>query len=208
MLNVYLKRAIFFLSRSDGEGQVIKRLVHGVSWSFISSVIIRAIAFITAIVNSHILGKNSYGELGIILNTLVLFGILSSGYGATCSKYIAELKNNSPIKAQKIFTLSTVLSVFITLLCATILFFSASLIANNVLNAPNLITPLKIASIALVAQSIIGISDGVLYGLQAFKIRSNINTVQAFIWLPATVILSKLFSLNGALVAYTFSYII
>lgn len=203
-----VKRAVNFLKKPDGEKQVAKRLLHGISWTLLSSVLIRATTFITALVNSHILGKHGYGELGLILNTLILFGILSSGYGATCSKYIAELKDSNPNRAGKIFTLSTILTISITIFGTAILYFGADQIANNTLNASHLASPLRIACIALVAQAIIGVSEGVLLGLQAFKLRSNIGVIQAFIWLPTTAFLSNQWQLNGALIAYVISYVI
>lgn len=204
----YFKKVITFLKKTDGEKRIDKRLIHGVSWNFISSVFVRSITFIIALVHSHILGKEGYGELGIILNTLILFSILSTGYGATCSKYISELKDISPERANRIITLSTILTISFTVFGAVLLFLNSGQIASKTLNTPNLTLSLKIASFVLISQSIIGVCDGVLYGLQVFKIRGNLSIIQPLIWLPTTAYCSSKWQLNGALMAYVISFTI
>ena len=50
------------------------RLAKGAFWSFAGSVVARGLSFVASIYVARIIGKNSFGELGIVQNTLGMLG--------------------------------------------------------------------------------------------------------------------------------------
>jgi O-antigen/teichoic acid export membrane protein len=196
-----------FLGQPDGHQNLSKRILHGVSWSLLNTVLTRGLTFSVALLQSHMLGKQGYGELGVVLSTLILFGLLSTGYGATCSKFIAELRNANPIRAGRIFALSSMLILLASSISSILLYSCSELVAQKFLNAPHLSPILRLASIVLVVQAAIGICDGVLSGLQSFKMKNLAALVQVATWLPLTAYMTKYWHLEGAMIAYTISYL-
>ncbi|MBD1889373.1 oligosaccharide flippase family protein [Coleofasciculus sp. FACHB-SPT9] len=204
----YISRTVRFLKLPDGDKNLSKRVLHGISWAVVSTVISRSLTFGIALIQSNLLGKQGYGELGMVLSTLLLFGVLSSGYGATCSKFISELRLTYPVRAARIFALSTTWVVILTIITSSALIIFSDFIANNILNEPRLAPLLKLAAIALGIQSLIGVCNGVLYGLQAFKILNLATLSQVIVWFPATAMLTYQWGLLGAMFAYVISYIL
>ena len=207
-LHKFISKIFNFLKQPDGNEEIGKRLLHGISWGSLGLIVTRCITFAIALIQAHLLGKQGYGELAIVLNTLVLFGILSSGYGATCSKYIAEFKSENPIRAGRIFALSITLVFALSLTTAIMLASSSEMIAKYALNSAKLAPLIPPASIIILLQSMCGVFDGVLLGLQAFKKRNIPVLAQVFVWLPATILFTESSGVIGSLMAYALSYII
>lgn len=51
----------------------LKGLVKGVFWSLFGSVLSKALVFLSWILVARILGRESYGEYGLIRNTVLMF---------------------------------------------------------------------------------------------------------------------------------------
>ena len=69
------------------------RLARGAFWSLAGSFISRGLGLLAAILVGRMLGKDDYGALGIIQNTIGMFGTLAGfGMGFTANKHVAEFK--------------------------------------------------------------------------------------------------------------------
>src|SRR5437879_2227347 len=67
------------------------RLARGTFWSLAGSLISRGLGLLSAILVGRILGKEEFGELGIIQSTIGMFGTLAGfGMGLTANKHVAE----------------------------------------------------------------------------------------------------------------------
>ena len=183
------------------------RLLLGVSWQVIMTVFGRILTFSISIIQARLLGKSCYGELGMALSTLTLFGLFSSASaGATCTKFIAELRVVNKPRAERICGLSFVVMAVFAIISGAVCFVGAPYVASGILKTPQLSNLLRLSAAALISQSVAGVFSGVLYGLQAFKVESIARTFQAAIWLPLTAILTIEFGLMGAMSAYVLSY--
>jgi len=84
------------------------RLAKGALWSLAGSLISRGLGLVSAILVGRMLGKQEYGELGIIQNTIGMFGTLAGfGMGLTANKYVAEFKRPEPARAGRIIALAS-----------------------------------------------------------------------------------------------------
>jgi O-antigen/teichoic acid export membrane protein len=197
------------LGRPSAGASANSRLVHGVSWQVITSVISRLLTFSIAIIQARLLGKAGYGQLGMVLSTLTLFGLFSSASaGATCTKFIAELRSLDKPRAERICGLSLLVMAVFAVASGAVCLIGAPYVAAGALKAPQLASLIRLSAAALIAQSVGGTFSGVLLGLQAFRAESLARTVQIVIWLPFTVILTSRFGLIGAMYAYVLSFAI
>src|SRR5438445_7766115 len=115
------------------------RLAHGVFWSLAGTALARVLALAASVITARILGKQGYGELGVVNSTLLtLQGFASLGLGATATKYVAELRGKDSERAGRILALSATISGASGLLGMAVLWAFADWIAVHMINAPQL----------------------------------------------------------------------
>ena len=92
-----------YSSQSDD----VKGLAKGVFWSVIGSIISRGVLFMAWILMARILGKEAYGEYGLIRNTVLMFATFAGfGMGITGMKFIAQYIDIDRSKAGRIASLT------------------------------------------------------------------------------------------------------
>lgn len=188
---------------------LVFRLVHGLSWQTFAAIAGRAGAFAIAVIQARLLGKAGYGELGMVLSTLILFGLFSSAVGGqTCTKFIAETRKLDLPRAERIATLSIVISIIFSVFAAVGIFACRTQLATQVLNAPQLGRLLYLAGVALSFQTLSGTASGVLLGFHEFRLEGNLRLVQVIAWLALTPWLSAKWGPFGAMLAYTVSHVV
>jgi O-antigen/teichoic acid export membrane protein len=134
------------------------------------------------------LGRDSFGELGIIQNTIGMFGVLAGlGMGLTANKHIAEFKLTDPERAGRILGLASSTAWFTSGVMAVVLALSAPWIAEKTLNAPHLTGLLQLGAILLFLSGINGAQTGALSGFEAFKSIARINLISGLLTFPLMV---------------------
>ena len=152
------------------------RLARGAFWSLTGAVIARGLGLLASIFVARILGKEGFGELGIIQSTFGMFGIFAGfGLGMTATKFIAQYRTTDPIKAGRIRALSSAFAWVSSSITSMILFFMASWLAEYTLAAPHLSSLLRIGSIYLLLTAINGAQIGALSGFEAFKTVAKVS---------------------------------
>jgi len=166
----YIEEAAAELERRLPPGSLRARFAKGTTWSLIGTVISQGLALLASIVVARVLGKVGYGELGMVRSTVGMFGTFAGlGLGLTATKYIAEFRESDPDRAGRITGLSFVVSVFTGGACALAVFYFAPVLATRAINAPHLVPELRIATLLLLLNALIGVQTGVLVGFEAFK---------------------------------------
>jgi O-antigen/teichoic acid export membrane protein len=174
------------------------RLARGSFWSFAGSVMARGLGLIAAMVAARILGKASYGELGIIQSTVGMFGTLAGfGMGATATKYVAELRSTDPERAGRIIGLSSLVSWVTGLGLAFLLLMLSPWLCSKTLAAPHLTTYMQIGSLLLLLSGVNGAQNGVLSGFEAFKAIARVNSIVGALNFPLVVGGAYMFGLSG-----------
>jgi O-antigen/teichoic acid export membrane protein len=176
------------------------RLVRGSFWSLAGSVMARGFGLIAAIVAARILGKASYGELGIIQSTVGMFGTLAGfGMGTTATKFVAEFRLTDRVRAGRIVALSGLISWGTSSVLALTLVGMSSWLCQRTLAAPQLTGCLRISALLLLLSGVNGAQNGVLSGFEAFKRIAVVNSLAAVLNFVAVLIGALLFGLPGML---------
>jgi O-antigen/teichoic acid export membrane protein len=183
-----------------------RRLARGMFWSFSGAVLSRGLALIAGIVIARLLGKEIFGEFGIIQSTIMMFATYATvGVGITATKHIAELKVSDPARAGRIVVLSSLVASLSGTAVGLAMVVAAPLIATRLLAAPHLSSMVALSGLALVFTVVNEAQIGTMSGFEAFKRRSRVQTLGSLLSLPITVLAVYLFALKGAVVSLVLS---
>jgi O-antigen/teichoic acid export membrane protein len=186
-----------FLERVQSS-PIATRLVHGSLWSVAGSLLSRVLALAAALLVARMLGKASYGQLGIIQSTIGMFGTFAGfGMGTMATKFVAELRSKDPARAGRIIALSSAVSWITGILMGATLFLLAPWLTRSSLAAPELSPYLQLSGLLLLLNAVNGAQTGVLSGFEAFRKIAWINGLTGLLNFPLVVGGAMLFDLWG-----------
>ena len=176
-----------------------RRFVRGVFWSVAAAFVARGLDLLASIVTARILGKNRFGELGMIQSTVSMFGVFAGlGLGLTTTKYVAEFRNREPVRAGRIIGLSSVVALISGGIISIIIFTTSPYLAVHTINAPHLTTVLRIGCGLLFLNTLIGVQIGTLSGFEAFKTIARVSLLCGLLTFPLVVLGVYFWGLPGA----------
>lgn len=182
------------------------RLAKGAFWSLAGAVISRGLALLASILVARILGKEGFGELGIIQSTVGMFGVFAGfGMGMTATKHVAEFRVKEPARAGHIIALSSLVAIVSGACMSLLLLVFAPWLAAQTLAAPHLNNVLQISSGILFLSAINGAQTGALAGFEAFKSIAKVNLFAGILSFPLMVGGTYIAGLNGAVWGLVFS---
>ncbi|MBS4034983.1 MAG: oligosaccharide flippase family protein [Ignavibacterium sp.] len=185
------------------------KLVNDSFWAIFGNIIAKGLALAAGIIVARLLGKEIFGEYGIIKNTLMSVAIFSTfGLGYTATKFVAEYKNSKPEYIKEILRYSRNITLSVSGVMATGLFITAGYIAEKILEAPHLTISLRLVAIWIVFNAVTTMQIGVLAGFSEFKGMARINTVIGLFTFIASLVLTYFYHLNGALIALLLTQIL
>jgi len=89
----YCPRALSSVLARVVSSEIGYRLAKGVFWSMAGAVISRGLMLAATVFVARMLGKNVYGELGMIRSTVGMFGVFAGfGLGLIATKQVAEFR--------------------------------------------------------------------------------------------------------------------
>lgn len=196
------KKEILERIRQAVRSDLGSRLVNGSFWSLAGTVGGRGIVLLAFVGVARMVGKNDYGELGIIRSTINMFLVFASlGIGGTAAKYIAQYRNNSRKQTGEIYALSHYFSVLVGGVATIALLIFSSDIATYSLHAPHLTQQLKLAVPVLFFAAVNGAQSGTLSGFEDFKILAVNTFVSGLIQGICLIIGTYWYGISGAIVA-------
>jgi O-antigen/teichoic acid export membrane protein len=161
------------------------RVARGAFWSFTGAVISRGLMFVASILVARILGKTSYGELGMIQSTVGMFGVFAGfSLGLTATKHVAEFRQTDPERAGRIIALAGLVALITGGLMSLGLFALAPWLAVHTINAPHLSGALRLAALMLFISALNGAQTGALAGFEAFKAIAQVNLLVGLVSFP------------------------
>ncbi|WP_439185733.1 oligosaccharide flippase family protein [Carboxylicivirga taeanensis] len=182
------------------ESEFASRVLKASFWSILNTVFIRAFGLLSTVLVARIIGKEAYGELGIINSTVGLYGTFAGfGLSVTTIKYIAEYVKKDPIKVSKIISLTNVFSLSLGSIFVIGLFFMADWLSSETLAAPLLTPKLQLSSILIILYSWNGVQVGILSGFESFKKMAKIGAIVGLSNLPFIVGGAYLYDIYGVL---------
>jgi O-antigen/teichoic acid export membrane protein len=154
---------------------------------------------------ARILGKEAFGEFGLIRSTASMFVTFSSfGMGLTATKYIAELLHSDKERVGRIIGLNYLLSFFFAFVVATIFYFSIPQICATLVKAPNLVNEMRWGALLLFLSTFISTQFGIMSGFQDFKGQASVIVIVGLLGIPVYFAGAKFSGLHGAVVALLF----
>ena len=186
------------LSRSFPKDSLRRRFASGIFWSMLGTVLSQCLNLVSSIVAAQLLGKKGFGEFGIINSTVSTIGIFAGfGLGLTATKYIAELRHKDPVRAGRILGLSQLSALVSGGIASLIFFMIAPLLATKMLNAPHLVTELRIGCGILLFSTLSGVQVGSLAGFESFRTTARANFWAGIINFPFVLAGVFFFGLRG-----------
>ncbi len=188
------------ISSKANQSSLSKRLFEGVSWTLIGNVVGKFLQLLAFIFVARILGKEEYGQVGIVRSTLMMFLIFSSaGMGITATRYIAKYRTSNPYMAYEVYRFTQRTVIWIGLIFSVLVFIFSSFIAERQLNSTHLSEALKIGAAALFLMTLSSVLTGSLSGFERFK-KLGINTaVNGLIQLVCVVAGAHFGGINGVI---------
>ena len=178
---------------------IAKRLARGSFYSLFGSASARILALVAMILVARVLGRVSFGELGLIQSTLGVAGLMAGmGLGETATRFVAKYARSDPHRAGRVIALVTSVSIGTVLLATIVLISASGLIAGAVLNVAQLQSALEFGSLLMAATAFRGIQGGVFAGLEKFDTLAKLNILDGVVSLIAMVLLAQLMGVEGA----------
>ena len=178
------------------------RLVTDSFWALFGNVIGKFLTLAAGIIIAKLLGKDIYGEYGIIRNPLMSGAMfLTLGFGYTTTKFISEYKNSKPEYLLAIINYSKYVTFFVSSIVCILLFTFSKEFSINVLHAAHLTISVKLIAVWIVFYTLSITQTGILSGLGEYKMLAKINALIGILTILSTAIFTYFFKLNGALIS-------
>jgi O-antigen/teichoic acid export membrane protein len=186
--------------RSVDPTSIKQRFLKGAFWNSVGAVLSRFFNMGTAVFLARFLGKEGFGEYGMIFSTLGMFGPLASLQQAPSATYfVAKYRGTDKERAGKIIKLNLLITLVMAVVTAVIVFFTSPYLSENLLKNDKLSVSLKLASILMLVSAMGGVLAGILTGFEAFKRLAYISLLSNFFSLPAVVAGALWLGLPGAI---------
>ena len=154
------------------------RLAHGAFWSVVGAAISQVLMVVSSILIARLLGREHFGEYGIVFNTVGMFNVVASfGLGTTATKYVAEFRWTNPEKVGRIIGLSNIVALITGAVATVALLIAADWLATRTLAAPQLAQNLRIGAGIIFFGALSGAQTGALAGFEAFRVIARINMI-------------------------------
>lgn len=147
-----------------------KRILSGAFWSMTGTALAKLIVLVAGILCAHVLGKDEYGEFGMVRSTINLFIVFgTAGFGVTLTKFVSEYRKTQKSKISGIYASTNIFVYIIATIVTALTIIFAKDIASITINAPHLTTPIRLGALLLFITTINGVQNGTLAGFEDFK---------------------------------------
>lgn len=185
------------------------RFATGVFWTMLGTAIARGGTLLASLFLARVLGKNLFGEIGVLESSVAMFAIFSNmGLSVTATKFVAKYHLKDPGKASRILTLCILFALGAGLAVAGVMYLSASSLATGSLAAPHLQRYLQWLAGILVFSAVNGTLSGALAGLQAFRTIAKVNLLASLISTPLLMGMAYWYGVSGVVGALVSTQVI
>lgn len=168
------------------------------TWAVFGNGVGYFFVLLSGIVIARIIGKDLYGEYGVVKNAMLYVGALASfGTGLTSTKYIAESISKSKGITKTIIRNSVLISLAFSVSLGVLLILFAVEVAD-LMDQPKLIPAFKYLGIIVVFRALTITQSGILSGLKLFKVLGINNILAGFVFLALSYPLTSTWGLMGA----------
>jgi O-antigen/teichoic acid export membrane protein len=188
------------LPRAFAGNSLIRRFGMGAVWSFIGAVLPQVSLLASYIVVARILGRNVFGEFGMVQTTAVTLTLVSTGsLSLGMTKHVSAAKRGDPEVAGKIIGFYLFGSMVLGFVGFLALYFCGPLLASRSLNAPQLAGDLQLAGVLLWVNVLNGIQVGALFGFESYQLNAQMSVFRGILLCPFLIAGAHYWRLSGAL---------
>jgi O-antigen/teichoic acid export membrane protein len=179
-----------------------KRIVSGTFWSVIGNGLGKTFTFIAIIFVIRILGKEVFGEFGLIRSTATTFVVFSNfGMGLTATKYIAELLQTDKERVGRIISLTYLFTFFTSLIVAIAFYFAVPWFYESQLNTPHLTEVMRLGAVLLFLSTFMGTQISVMTGFRDFRGLAITTGLIGILSLPIYVLGARWYGIYGVMIS-------
>lgn len=174
-------------------------------WAVFGNGAGNALLLLAGIIIARFLGKDLYGEYGVVKTTMFYVASFATfGLGFTSTKFIASSIQEHPFHVKNIIQDALWITLSFSVSVALVLFVFAPQIADY-LEEPKLVLSFRALSIVIVFKALSTTQIGILSGAKKFKEVARNNLCAGFSLLVLSVPLTYLGGLRGSLLALLLS---
>lgn len=145
-------------------------------WSVFGNGTGNFLLLIAGVLIARLLGKDLYGEYGMVKTTMFyIAGFASFGLSYTSTKFIAENISDNPERVNSVVSASLRISLSFSVVLSIVLVIFSKDIALFV-NEPSLILPFRYLGIIIILRALANTLNGLLGGFKKYK-RIGINNI-------------------------------
>lgn len=182
---------------------IAQRMRSGAFWSFTGTALGKFLVFLSGILCARILGKEQFGQLGMVRSTLGMFIILGAGgIGVTATRYIAAFRKEQQAHAASIYRMSFLFSLTLGIVITALALATSQFLSADYLKVPELTKPLLIGSVILLLSILNSSENGTLTGLEDFKSIAINTLIGSFFEAACMVVGAYFYQLEGAVAGF------
>ena len=170
-------------------------------WALLGSVLGKGLSLIAGIVVARFLGRDVYGEYGLIKSTLLNISVFSTlGLGYTGTRYISKVYSEHKDEVRHIiriiYGITCISSAFMAI---ALLLFSKQIAI--IVKAPEMAYALRITSVIIILNAVNTSQVGMLSGLKQFRRIAINNTYAGLLTFITSSVFTYIWGLSGALLS-------
>lgn len=170
-------------------------------WALLGSVLGKGLSLLAGIVVARFLGRDVYGEYGLIKSTLLYLSVFSTlGLGYTGTRYIAKLYENNQDEIKHIIRLIYRITFASSALMALVLLCFSKQVAE-IIKAPDMASSLRMTAIIIVINAVNTSQIGIMSGLKMFKRTAINNTYAGVLTFLTSTLFTYFWGLEGSLLS-------
>lgn len=164
------------------------RLSKALLWGSSAAILGRGLAIIAMMLAARLLGPVEFGKFTLLFSTaLALEVFVSAGFSMTCTKFVADLHRQDPLRTGRILDLADVVTAITSVLFGVFIVSLAPRLARDVLAAPDLTGELYWSGVLVVVLAFSGVRQGALIGFEAFRavaLTELVGGLSIFLFVP------------------------
>ena len=174
-------------------------------WAVFGNGIGHFLLLVAGIVIARLLGKDLYGEYGMVKTTMFHIASFSTlGLGFTSTKYVADAISNHPFALKDIIKTSLGATIcFSSLLCVLLFFFAKDL--AFFIEEPGTAPAFKALGVIVIFRAINTVSAGILGGYKAYRTTGINNILSGIVLLVLAGGLTFKMGIVGSFIALALS---
>ena len=190
------------------ESEIGNRIASGAFWSMVGTALSKVLVLIGGMFCARILGKEGFGEFGMIRSTITMFVVFgTAGLGLTATKHIAEYKKTAKFRIPSIYILTNGFAVISGLIVTIFILIISRYLVSNSLNSPQLLIPLRLGALLLFVTVLNGAQNGTLTGFESFREIAKNNVIGGVFETVFMLLGAYFYNVEGAILGYGMGYI-